>query len=82
MVAFTGAREWLEMTIDHPVRRLSCTVVFPKLRPCHEAALLFANGDEAQITLPIVTLPDGRSLVRVELPLPHSHVPYTINWSW
>src|SRR5262249_43991568 len=50
--AFAGEREWLETVIDHPVRRLRCTVVFPPERPCRLAVLVSAA---VQTPLPIAT---------------------------
>ena len=61
MVGFTEDEEWLETSVDHPVRRLGCAVVFPKGRPC-QSAMLHYEGKE--LALPIIKLGEGRGLVR------------------
>jgi hypothetical protein len=39
MVGFTQPEERLETTIDHPIARLSPSIVFPKDWPCRSAVL-------------------------------------------
>ncbi len=79
MVGFTADREWLETTIDHPVRRLTREIVFPKERPCRSVELVI--GDQA-VPLELIRLPDGRTMVRVRVADPKADTPYTICWSW
>src|SRR5713226_3123280 len=39
MVGFTKSREWLETVVDHPISKLTRSVVFPSSLPCQEATL-------------------------------------------
>ena len=78
-VGFTARHEWLETTIDHPIRRLTRNIIFPKGRPCQAANLVV----EGQIrTLTPVQLDDGRTMVSVQVPKPQADTPYTIHWTW
>lgn len=79
MVGFTGEEEWLETRIDHPARRLSRGIVFPKYRPCLNARL-HCEGHEME--LPITALADGRTSVGFNIQKPKAWVAYTIRWSW
>ena len=79
MVGFTKSREWLETVVDHPISKLTRSVVFPSSRPCQEATLSW--GGQA-IALPIETLPDGRTLVRFRIARPQMNTSYLLNWSW
>ncbi len=76
---FTDDEEWLETTIDHPVRHLEQRIIFPPGRPCQEAELVI-EGVIVPIT-PISTR-DGRTMLQVRVPRPRSDVPYTIRWRW
>lgn len=76
---FTDAEEWLETVLDHPVERLSRTIIFPPDRPCRAAIL--RSGD-AVTPLPIIPLPDGRTCVRFEVLGPSAHVIYAVHWVW
>jgi hypothetical protein len=78
-VGFTARHEWLETTIDHPIRQLTRTIIFPKERPC-QAAHLAVEGKIQ--TLTPAPLSDGRTLVRVQISQPHADTPYTIYWTW
>ena len=79
MEGFPKAQEWLETTIDHPVRHMSCGVVFPRQRPCQQAA---ASYEGRKIALPVVQLTGGKTMLRLQMAQPRSHTPYKINWSW
>lgn len=79
MVGFTAAEEWLETTIDHPIRRLTRTIIFPHDRPCQNARLVVG---EQVLPLKVKRTRDGRSLLQVQIPNPKSDTPYTIHWSW
>jgi len=77
--AFTEDEEWLETTIDHPIRQLRRAIVFPKARPCLQAVL---HGGAEQIPLPVIRQADGTTLVRFEVTPPDPDTSYTIHWTW
>ena len=79
MVGFTAAEEWLETTIDHPIRRLTRTIIFPHERPCRSARLVVG---ERVLPLAVKQLRDGRTAVQVRIANPQADTPYTIHWSW
>lgn len=79
MEGFTGADEWLETTIDHPIHHFGQRIVFPKDRPCQRAELVV--GDVVMALTPI-TLADGRTLLQVAIPEPKADIPHTIRWRW
>jgi hypothetical protein len=77
--AFRGATGVVETTIDHPIQQLRRTVIFPSSRPVRQAS---AQVEGQQWQLPITWLPDGRTLVRLDVPNPRAHTIYTVRWSW
>ena len=79
MVGFTADEEWLETTIDHPIRQLTRTIIFPHERPCQSARLVVG---ERVLPLKVKRMRDGRSMLQVQIPNPKSDTPYTIHWSW
>jgi hypothetical protein len=79
MAGFTRDAEWLETTIDHPIRRLRPCIVFPRTRPCQRATLHHAGRVHR---LPVVRRRDGRTVVRFDALEPRPHTPYTIRWRW
>jgi len=79
MEMFRADEGWVETIIDHPIRELQRTVVFPKSRPVQQAVL--ERGDQ-EVYLPIRLLPDGRSLVQVNVLHPQAHRAYKIRWTW
>lgn len=79
MVAFTEREEWVQMIIDHPVRKLSRTVIFPAERPCREARVDLAGSE---LPLRVVRLSDGRTVLGIDLWQPRVETPYGITWSW
>ena len=79
MVGFTAADEWLETTIDHPIRRLTRTIIFPHDRPCRSARLVVG---EQVLPLKVKRTRDGRGWLQVRIPNPKPDTPYTIHWSW
>jgi hypothetical protein len=76
---FTQREEWLETTVDHPIRRLRRTIVFPKARPCLRATL---HVDRHERELPIIAHPDGHTAVRFTIGHAAANTPYTVTWSW
>jgi hypothetical protein len=71
MVCFVGKREWVETRVDHPTRRLSRRVVFPRERPC-------LRHDGAEVDLPITVHADGRTSVGFNIRKPLDCAAYTI----
>jgi len=79
VAGFLKPEGWLETTLDHPIARLSPSILFPKERPCRRVAFEFGRRRQR---LPIVRLADGRTTVRVTIPHPQAFVRYTLRWSW
>jgi hypothetical protein len=79
MAGFLTSNEWLETTIDHPIKRLRCRVVFPEERPCRRAVL--ALGTQ-RLALPITRQDRGRTAVEIDVAAPQAHAAYSIHWSW
>jgi hypothetical protein len=75
----TKGEEWLETAIDHPVRLLTCNVVFPKGRPCQRVSL---DDGRSEVSLPIVRAPNGQTLAHFTKHLPSAHVAYALRWTW
>lgn len=80
MAAFTTTDEWLETTVDHPIRRLTCVVLFPAGRPCHHALLDY--GQKRTLALPVYRLHDGRTVLQLRIATPKAHRPYLLRWHW
>lgn len=76
---FTQPEEWLETTIDHPIRRLERRIVFPKGRPCQWATLEVNGGS---FPLPISTAPGDRTAVSLKITQPQPNLTYRIRWRW
>jgi hypothetical protein len=78
MVGFMADQEWLETTIDHPIRRLRRRIVFPPQRKCQRA--------ELEIRARRISLEPaqrrGRTLVDFTARHPLPHMPYTVRWTW
>lgn len=72
-------QQWMETTIDHPIRRMSVGVLFPRERPVRSARLHLGDDQEP---LRISRLADGRTVVRLRSRKPHAHQPYLIRWVW
>ena len=79
MESFTTENGVLETTIDHPIRRLSRAVIFPKHRPVQMASY---DDGTMQARLPIFNRPDGRTMVGFALSTPRPNTIYTIRWRW
>ncbi len=77
--AFPGATGVVETTIDHPIHQLRRVVIFPRARPVRQA---LAQVEGQQWRLPVTHLPDGRTLVCLEVPHPRAHTAYLVRWSW
>jgi hypothetical protein len=79
MEAFQRENEYFEVTIDHPIVRLGCVLLFPRERPCLQAAILI---DGRYRSLEIADLPGGKSFVRLEIPNAEPHTVYRVEWQW
>jgi hypothetical protein len=77
--AVTGRQEWLETIIDHPIRQLTCNIVFPKARPCQRATF---TDEQTEANVPLVVGSNGLTLVHFHKTLPRQHTPYTLSWNW
>jgi hypothetical protein len=79
IAGFTRNEEWMDVTIDHPIRRLRAQVLFPESRP-----VLTATAQHAQktVVLPIVRHGNGQTMIGLETWRPLAHEPYIISWSW
>ena len=76
--------EWFETEIDHWMKQLKLSVVFPKSRPCRRATLSRRSTGETT-ALPqkhFALLPDGRQKLTWETRRPKLHDRYTIKWVW
>jgi len=79
LATFLNHEEWLETTVDHPVRRLRRRIIFPMDRPCQAAALHVAGR---MLPLGMQHLADGRTVVTADIPHPIAHLAYTVRWRW
>lgn len=78
IAAFTQSDEWLQTTVDHPVQRIGCRVIFPKERRCLRATL---SVGPLRVPLPVIEQ-GGHSVIAFETFAGQAHTPYTIHWSW
>ena len=76
--------EWLETEIDHRLKRLKLSIIFPRDRRCRRA-ILTRRSTNATIPLEgqhFSTLSDGRQQLTWESRHPRLHDMYTIKWRW
>ena len=76
---FTKREEWLETAVDHPIRRLKCAVVLPRVRPCQQARL---QTEGWELELFPRTLPSGELVVGFDAEKATALTPFTVHWSW
>lgn len=79
-----GKDEWLETEIDHRVKYLKLSIIFPRRRRC-QRAILTRRSTNQTITLEgryFSTLSDGRQQLTWEAKYPKLHDLYTIKWRW
>jgi hypothetical protein len=76
---FTAPEEWLETTIDHPIARLSQTIVFPRDRRCQAAELVY-RGES--FPLHVMTTAEGGTQLNVRIGQPQDNTSYLIRWTW
>lgn len=80
----TEDSEWLETDVDHLMRQLKLTIIFPKARCCRRAVLVRRTSSQ---TLPLgaehfAYLSNGRQQLTWETQRPGLHDRYTIKWNW
>ncbi|MFW6116385.1 MAG: hypothetical protein ACOC6F_01540 [bacterium] len=76
--------EWLETEIDHWMKHLTLSIIFPRDRPCRRATLSRRSTGKT-IELPqkhFALMPDGRHKLTWETNSPKLHDRYTIKWTW
>jgi hypothetical protein len=80
----TEEHEWFETEIDHWMRSLKLSVVFPKERPCRRATLSRRSTGKTTLLRQehFALLPDGRQKLTWETSRPKLHDRYTIKWVW
>ena len=81
---FLEAHEWFETEIDHLMRNLRMSVVFPKSRPCRRATLTRRSTGKTILLSQshFALLPDGRQRLTWDTKRPKLHDLYTIKWTW
>jgi|SRR5579871_3235615 len=77
--AYSADTGVIETVIDHPIRSLTRSVVFPETRPVYGAVLEY---DGQRFPLPMLRRTDGRTEVSFHMAHPQADTPYTIFWSW
>ena len=75
---------WLETEIDHLMKHLRLSIIFPKERLCQEASI---TRKSTQRTMPLGAqhfrfLRDGRQQLTWETKAPRLQDLYTIKWVW
>lgn len=81
---FVGKEGWLETEIDHWVRHLRISIVFPKKRPCRRATLSQRSTGKTTLLSQkhFALLPDGRQKLTWETHHPKFQDRHTIKWVW
>jgi hypothetical protein len=76
--------EWLETEIDHRMKRLKLSIIFPRDRRCQRAILTRRSTNETIVLEEryFSTLSDGRQQLTWETRHPKLHDIYTIKWRW
>ena len=76
--------EWLETEIDHQMKHLKLSVIFPLERPSRRATLSRRSTDKIIVLSQkhFALLPDGRQKLTWETNHPKLHDRYTIRWVW
>ena len=76
--------EWFETEIDHWMKHLKLSVIFPKERPCRRATLSRRSTEKTTLLSQehFALLPDGRQKLTWETSRPKLHDRYAIKWVW
>jgi hypothetical protein len=80
----TEKQEWYEVEVDHWMKHLKMSIVFPRKRHCRRATLSRRSTGKTTL-LPqkhFALLPDGRQKLTWETRRPRYHDCYTIKWVW
>ena len=77
-------REWFETEIDHLMKALRVSIIFPRGRPCRRATLSRRSTEEIALLSQshFALLPDGRQKLTWKTGRPKLHDLYTIKWTW
>ena len=76
--------EWLETEIDHRMKCLKLSIIFPRDRRC-QRAILTRRSTHKTVALDrrhLSTLSDGRQQLTWETKRPRLHDLYAIKWRW
>lgn len=81
---FMGKHDWLETEIDHWVRHLKLSIIFPRKRPCRRATLSRRSTGKTTLLSQkhFALLPDGRQKLTWETGRPKFQDRHTIKWVW
>ena len=76
--------EWIETEIDHLMKHLRLSIVFPVGRPCRRATLSRRSSSETTLLSQehFALLPDGKQKLTWKTSNPRLHDRYTIKWVW
>ena len=76
--------EWFETEIDHWMKHLKLSIIFPKERPCRSATLSRRSSEKATLLSQehFALLPNGSQKLTWETSRPKLHDRYTIKWVW
>jgi len=76
--------EWFETEIDHWMKHLKLSIIFPKERLCRRATLSRRSTDKTTLLSQrhFALLPDGRQKLTWQTSRPKLHDRYTIKWRW
>ena len=77
-------QEWLETEVDHWMKRLTFSVIFPQERPCREATLSRRSTERTTVLShrQFALLPDGRQKLTWTTSHPKLNDCYTLKWTW
>ena len=81
---FLAQDEWFETEIDHWMKKLKLSIIFPKARHCRRATLSRRSTGKTTLLSPdrFALLPDGRQKLTWETTRPKLHDRYTLKWRW
>jgi len=77
-------QEWLETEIDHWMKHLKLSIIFPQKRPCQRATLSRRSTGKTDLLsrTHFSSLPSGKQKLTWETSSPKLHDLYTIKWTW
>ena len=82
--ALLKKQEWFETEIDHLMRTLKLSIIFPRKRPCRRATLSQRSIGKTTLLAQnhFALLPDGKQKLTWGAKHPKLHDRYTIKWTW